>query len=229
MSFQLPAEAKAICIQQIISLTAVAKGLTPTDDFDLEPEAEEQMFRGDEDKARRDPRLVELRSRMLEGIGRIVELWSLDGEVADVSLFTRSLAPPCTTRSALTSRSFLGPPILQETSRLVKAMTTSTTSPTLLSLDSEPLIRLVARAAERNLTGVWLSLAEILVGRLAPPPGFGAGADSGSLDAQTLVREVAGSMIWAGANILGTGPGTEIMTSVRTRPSQDVWGCDRSC
>ena len=43
------------------------------------------MFRGDDAKARQDPRLVELRSRMLEGIARVVELWSLDGEVADVS------------------------------------------------------------------------------------------------------------------------------------------------
>ena len=43
------------------------------------------MFRGDDDKARRNPRLVELRARMLEGIGRVVELWSLDGEVTDVS------------------------------------------------------------------------------------------------------------------------------------------------
>ena len=98
----------------------------------------------------------------------------------------------------------------------MKAMTTSTTSPTLLSLDSEPLIRLVARAAERNLNGVWLSLADILVGRLAPPPGFGAGIDSGSLKAQVLVREVAGSMIWAGAHVLGAGP--EVMTAVRFFP-----------
>ncbi|KAL7414593.1 armadillo-type protein [Mrakia frigida] len=181
LSNQLPAEAKALSIQQVISLTAVAKGLTPLDDFDLEPEAEEQMFRGDAEKARADPRLVELRTRMLEGIARMVELWSTDGEVAD------------------------------EISRLLKSMTTSTTSPTLLSLDSEPLIRLVASAAERNLNGVWLSLAEILVGRLAPPPGFGISNDAGSQKAQRLVREVAGSMIWAGANVLSAGP--EVMTS----------------
>lgn len=176
------------------------------------------MWRGDAEKARADPRLVDLRSRMLQGIARMVELWSIDGEVADVRLLESAVNCAHIETDPISLRS---PP--QEISRLLKSMTTSTTSPTLLSLEAEPLLRLVASAAERNLNGVWLSLAEILVGRLAPPPGFGVTGDLGSQKAQMLVREVAGSMIWAGASSLSAG--AEVMSSVS--PSRRLLAASR--
>lgn len=102
-------------------------------------------------------------------------------------------------------------------SRFFKAMSTATTSPTLISLEADPLLRLVARASERNLNGVWLLLGETLVGRLAPPPGFQISMDGDSQRTQALVREVAQVLITGAAQVLAGGlEAMESVSSTRT-------------
>lgn len=85
-------------------------------------------------------------------------------------------------------------------------MTSSLESPTLLSLDAEPLLRLIAGTAQRNLNGIWLSLAETLVGRLSAPVGLSAPSKAYDQPAvEALVRDVAGVMITAGVGLLREG------------------------
>ena len=72
-----------IAIQQLQTLTSVAKGLTrngsPILADDANPEVEEQMQR-----ARDDPRALRLRDDMMNAIRAAVELWSSDAGVSDV-------------------------------------------------------------------------------------------------------------------------------------------------
>ncbi|CED84264.1 Nuclear transport receptor LGL2 (importin beta superfamily) [Phaffia rhodozyma] len=173
---QLPEEAKAETIQRILSLTAIAKGLTPSDDFDFDLEEEDEIKVAAIAQARSAPELVELRERLLRITARVIEIWSTDSEVAD------------------------------SLSSFLKAMTTSLSSPTLLSLDAEPLIRLIAGAAQRNINGIWLSLGESLIGRLLPPPGLDPSAGGYNQAAmEVLVRDVAGVMVRAGLDVLRDG------------------------
>ena len=72
-----------IAIQQLQTLTSVAKGLTrngnPILTDDANPEVEEQMQR-----ARDDPRALRLRDDMMNANRAAVELWSSDAGVSDV-------------------------------------------------------------------------------------------------------------------------------------------------
>lgn len=94
MTPQLPAEARSLAILQILSLTAIAKGLTPTDDFDLDfgGDDEDKDDDGSAARARDDPRMAALRDKIVQAAGRVLELWSGDGEVSDVS------GAPCLSR-----------------------------------------------------------------------------------------------------------------------------------
>lgn len=84
---QLPEEAKVLALQQILSLTAIARGLTPSDDFDFDSEGEEEQHsKGETWQARMDPRLLDVRQRMLNAVASMVELWSSDSEVVDVRM-----------------------------------------------------------------------------------------------------------------------------------------------
>lgn len=140
-SSYLPDEARAIAVQQLQTLTGVARGLTRTNDtlliFEDSPDVKlesEQMKR-----AREDPRVVRLRDAILDCIRKCIELWSTDASVSNAL------------------------------SELYKAITSLPTDLTLLSLPPGPLLELLCIAAQKQLTAVWLSLANMLVVQLDPP------------------------------------------------------------
>lgn len=80
------------------------------------------------------------------------------------------------------------------------------TNPTLLSIDSESLIQLIASAAAHHINGVWLSLAETFVNRLAPS-GLLAKRRTPAEYAATVatVREATAVLVSAGAGALAAG------------------------
>ncbi|KZT19856.1 ARM repeat-containing protein [Neolentinus lepideus HHB14362 ss-1] len=141
-SARLPEEARALAIQQLQTLTGVAKGLTRTtdglvslDDSEEEREALERMNR-----AREDPRMVKLREDLLNAIRGTVEIMSTDASVSDAL------------------------------SDLFKSITSLPADATLISLPPGPLLEFVCIASQRQLTAVWLSLASMLFPQLDPPP-----------------------------------------------------------
>lgn len=98
-------------------------------------------------------------------------------------------------------------------------MSANVTSPTLLSIESEPLVQLIAGAAFQNLNGVWLSLAETFVLRLAPsnllskrPPNYDPQATL------NIVREATVVLVKAGAAALATGADAMHAVSPRGAP-----------
>ncbi|KAI0350564.1 ARM repeat-containing protein [Trametes cingulata] len=138
---QLPEEARAMAMQQLETLTGVARGLTRVTDsllaLDESPEVRAAME--DMNRAREDPRVVKLRDAILSAIRGTVELWSMDASISDAL------------------------------SDLFKAITALPSDVTLLSLPAGPLLELVCLAAQRQLTAVWLSLATMLIIQLNPP------------------------------------------------------------
>ncbi|GJJ09063.1 hypothetical protein Clacol_003285 [Clathrus columnatus] len=139
---RLPEDARELCIQQIKALTGCARGLTSASEsfFVLEEtEADQAQLAAKMNAAREDPRMVRLRQDLLVGLGRAMQLWSVDVEVAD------------------------------NFSELFKAITSLPADATLISLPASPLLELTCSAAQRRLTGVWLSLASMLMGQLNPP------------------------------------------------------------
>ena len=81
-----PEEARGLAIQQLQTLSGVAKGLTRTTDAtgfessQVTEEAERMQL------ARDDIRMVRLREDMLHAIEGTVELWSTDAEISEVRL-----------------------------------------------------------------------------------------------------------------------------------------------
>lgn len=69
------------------TITGVAKGLTRTNDsllvLDDSPESREEYE--DVLRTREDPRMVQLREGILLAVRRIVELWTEDASISDVS------------------------------------------------------------------------------------------------------------------------------------------------
>lgn len=57
----------------------------------------------------------------------------------------------------------------QALSDLYKSITCLPSDTTLISLPAGPLLELVCFASQQNLTGVWLSLARMLIVQLDPP------------------------------------------------------------
>ncbi|KAL1943353.1 hypothetical protein VTO73DRAFT_4428 [Trametes versicolor] len=138
---QLPDEARALAVQQLETLTGVARGLTRVTDslLALDDSPEVQAAIGDMSRAREDDRVVKLREAILSAIRGTVELWSTDASVCDAL------------------------------SDLFKAITALPSDVTLISLPAGPLLELVCLAAQRQLTAVWLSLATMLAIQLNPP------------------------------------------------------------
>lgn len=137
----LPDEARAVAIEQLLTITSVAQGLTRTAEslliFDDSPASLEEAERMK--LAREDPRVLRLREGILDAIRRTVDLWSTDASISDAL------------------------------SELYKAITALPPDVTLLSLPAGPLLELICQAAQRQLTAVWLSLASMLILQLDPP------------------------------------------------------------
>jgi hypothetical protein len=83
---QLPDEAKALAVQQLQTLAAVARGLTRTNEslliFDDSPDIQKELEQME--RAREDPRVIRIREAILDSIRRCVELWSTDAGVSNV-------------------------------------------------------------------------------------------------------------------------------------------------
>ncbi|KAI9058664.1 ARM repeat-containing protein [Trametes sanguinea] len=138
---QLPEEAKTMAVQQLETLTGVARGLTRVNDslLALDDSPEVQAALEEMNRAREDPRVLKLREGILSAIRGTVELWSADASISDAL------------------------------SDLFKAITALPADVTLISLPPGPLLELVCLAAQRQLTAVWLSLASMLIIQLNPP------------------------------------------------------------
>ncbi|KAI0056845.1 hypothetical protein BV25DRAFT_1995352 [Artomyces pyxidatus] len=173
-SAQLPEDARVIAIQQLQTLSGVAKGLTRATDIaglDDAPAIEEAERM---QRAREDGRMVRLREDMLGAIRASVELWSTDAGVSDAL------------------------------SDLFKSITALATDATLISLPPAPLLELVCRAAQRQLTAVWLSLANMLVVQLDPPQLFPSTLRTvPSPEVLTIVQEVISALLQVGLGTLG--------------------------
>ena len=83
---RLPEEARAMAVQQLETLTGVARGLTRVSDslLALDDSPDVQAAMNTMDAARADARVVKLRDALLSGIRSTVELWSTDAMVSDV-------------------------------------------------------------------------------------------------------------------------------------------------
>ncbi|KAG6908732.1 hypothetical protein DXG01_003577 [Tephrocybe rancida] len=142
-TLQLPDEARTTIINQLETLSGVAKGLTRSTDGliilgerDSEPQAQVDVM----ERAREDPRTVNLRRYILDTLEVVVRVWSTDAGIS----------------TAL--------------SELFKSITCLPGDTTIITLSAGPLLGLVCLASQRQLTAAWLSLAAILIAQLNPPP-----------------------------------------------------------
>lgn len=121
-------------------------------------------------------RMVHLRQRILDTITGVAHGWGTDLETA----------------TAL--------------AEFLKAMSANVASSTLLSIESEALVRLIAAAAAQHVNAVWLSLAETFVNRIAPSPLLSKRpADYDPAAAVNTVRDATGLLVHAGAAALAQG------------------------
>ncbi|KAJ7600482.1 armadillo-type protein [Mycena floridula] len=146
----LPAEAIALVIFHLETLTGIARGLTRAqfsstggmveleDDFDLEWMKEIEAIT----RAREDPRTIRLREAIMAAVNRAMELYC----------------------------SAIG--VGQAVSDLFKAITSLPSDATLISLPPAPLLELVCRTIQQQVPGPWLPLARMLFGQLFPEPPF---------------------------------------------------------
>ncbi|KAF9456910.1 armadillo-type protein [Collybia nuda] len=153
-STMLPDEARIIAIQQLETLSGVAKGLTRSTDGILilsEDDSETQAKLDEMTRAREDPRMVKLRDAIFLAVRGAVDRWSIDAEVSHAL------------------------------SDLFKSITCLPTDTTLITLPAGPLLELVCLASRRQLTAMWLSLAAILIGQLNPPPSILLSSNSATI------------------------------------------------
>jgi hypothetical protein len=98
LPLQLPDEARMLAIQQLDTLSGVAKGLTRLADgilifFDRDQEEEQNGQLELIHRARDDLRMIKLREQIFGALRVVVELWSTDAEVAAVRFLISSAAP----------------------------------------------------------------------------------------------------------------------------------------
>lgn len=170
---------------QLGILSGVAKGLTGTTDTTLEENPGHQAELQRIHAARENPQLVKLREDTYAAIRRVMELWSTDAEVG------------------------------QAMSDLFKSITSLPSDATLISLDPGPMIELVCFAAQRQLTGTWLSLFAILTAQLnAPPPSISSPIKLGPTpESELIMRNALPVILQCSLSAMGQ-PGA--MGAVRT-------------
>ncbi|KAJ7653619.1 hypothetical protein DFH06DRAFT_1474761 [Mycena polygramma] len=173
-----PEAARLAAILQLEILAGVAKGLTRTAD----PSAFDEDDSGGAEAeavraAREDPRTGAMRAALFDAIAQVAELWSADAEVG------------------------------QALSELFKAITALPADVTLLSLPAAPLLGVVCRAAGRQLTGVWLALATILIAQLNPPPLILTLKSGPTEEAEAAVRQAVGGLVTSALSVLGAPGG----------------------
>ncbi|KAI9508978.1 ARM repeat-containing protein [Russula earlei] len=172
-SSMLPEEALALATQQIQTLSGVAKGLTPATDAAGFESSPAAEEVERMQRVRDDIRMVRLREYMLHGIQGAIELWSTDAGISEAL------------------------------SDLFKSITALSADATLLSLPPAPLLELVCGAAQRQLTAVWLALANMLIIQLDPPaPCTVSLRTVPSQEVLAIVREVVRVLLQATLNTL---------------------------
>ena len=110
-------------------------------------------------------------------------------------------------------------PSAQALSDLFKSITALSADATLISLPPGPLLELVCRAAQRQLTAVWLALANMLVIQLDPPATSTVSLRAvPSHEVLTVVRDVVGVPLQATLDMLGIeGGGMEAVRGLSYR------------
>lgn len=99
----------------------------------------------------------------------------------------------------------------QAISDLFKSITALPSDATLISLPPAPLLELVCRAAQRHLTAVWLSLANMLIVQLDAPPPFSISSRAQALKVQPsaevlgMVRDVVRLLVEVTVGMFGLG------------------------
>ncbi|KAG8960312.1 hypothetical protein FRC00_000674 [Tulasnella sp. 408] len=131
-------EARTSTVAQLHALSGCAKGLTNNTDPLMEFSTADEDLESVRlmEQARRDPRMMELRNKIIQVLTLAMSIWSADAEVGDA------------------------------VSDLIKAITSLPSDNTLLSLPPGPVLELVCAAAQRQTTAVWLSLATMLTTQL---------------------------------------------------------------
>ncbi|KAI0318744.1 armadillo-type protein [Amylostereum chailletii] len=126
--------------------------------------------------ARDDLRAVRLREQILGSVHGTLDMWSTDASVSDAI------------------------------SDLSKSITALPSDASLISLPPAPLLELVCQAAQRQLTSVWLSLANILVVQLNPASYFKPLRAVAEPDVVAVVRNVVSLLLQTALDAL-SAPG----------------------
>ncbi|KAF7327466.1 hypothetical protein MKEN_00325000 [Mycena kentingensis (nom. inval.)] len=92
-------------------------------------------------------------------------------------------------------------------SDLFKALTALPDDITLISLPAGPLLGVVCRAAERQISAVWLSLATILIAQLNPPPLLLTDKSGPTQEAEQCVQGALPSLVGTGLRLFTTAGG----------------------
>lgn len=137
--------------------------------FDLDPDATASTARSLE-ATRNDPRLQQVRNRILHAVSRVMDTWSQDTEMATVSLIALVAIVP-------NEHAFD-----QVLSAFTKAITASPSLQTLISLPPSPLLYMIGSASQKSYSALWPSIASALIFRLAPSPFFRRKIEPGSQD-----------------------------------------------
>lgn len=130
-----------------------------------------------------------LRNLLMQAITSTVELWSTDASVGDVGVLYLS-------HNHLLS-------FFQTLSEFVKAMTSLPSDMTLISLPSGPLLKIVCLAAQKQLTGAWLSLISLLVIQLDPPSLLPPRFKTTSEEAQMVISQILPGLLQDSLIFLG--------------------------
>ncbi|KIJ61703.1 hypothetical protein HYDPIDRAFT_115503 [Hydnomerulius pinastri MD-312] len=176
-SSQLPEEARAMAIVQLQTLSGVAKGLTRTaDSLLIIDETPDERAEADRlRQARDDYRVVKLREELFGAVRSAVELWSTDASVSDAL------------------------------SDFFRSITSLPSDITLLSLPAGPILELICVASQRQLTAVWLSLANMLIIQLDPPTMFTVSTlkQPPNVEAMTVLSNVLPVLLQTSLSMLG--------------------------
>ncbi|KAG6828197.1 hypothetical protein H0H92_008816 [Tricholoma furcatifolium] len=165
-SSSVPDEAHTIIINELETLSGVAKGLTRSTDGLVilgERDSESQAQLEAMERAREDPRAVNLRKYISNTLEGVLSVWCTDAGISAVCSFS------CLVIVDLMHL------FCQSLSDLFKSITCLPGDMTLISLPAGPLLALVCHAAQQQLTAAWLSLCVTLIAQLNPPPSLISG------------------------------------------------------
>lgn len=177
ISSQLVDETRIIIISQLQTLSGVAKGLTRTQDslLILDESPEERAEAERLQRARDDYTMVKVREDLFNTIRNVATYWSMDAGVSDAL------------------------------SDFFRSITSLPSDITLLSLPAAPIFEIICLACQRQLTAVWLSLANMLVIQLDPPTLFSASTlkSTPSPEALGVISTLLPILLEASLGVLG--------------------------